>query len=170
MDNDDNSSSGDSPLTQQMHKRNSLFGDELLNFDPDELDDDGWRDVFDDPTSDDSMMGQASGLGEASGANSNSGRSQRLSDAATSSSTTDETAAQAASTGIKPSGAAPDSGEGGGTKAQNGEKSSSKQPASGDPSGDEQDQDEEENESLTDTAWQNPEVDKPYREKMMQDM
>lgn len=47
---DKSSPSGDSPLKQQMLKRNSLFGDELLNFDPSELeDDDNWRDVFDEP-------------------------------------------------------------------------------------------------------------------------
>ena len=46
-----NSDSGDnaSPRKQTAMKRNSLLGDELLHFDPVELEDDDWRDVFDDP-------------------------------------------------------------------------------------------------------------------------
>jgi len=43
-----------SPLKQQTWKRHSLFGDELLNFDPSELEDDNWRDVFDEPDPDES--------------------------------------------------------------------------------------------------------------------
>jgi hypothetical protein len=188
MDDDDDdiskSSSGDiSPLKQHMLKRNSLFGDELLNFDPDELEDDDWGAVFDEDGNDSmNLTGEApeeeaSGVSSGADASNAGGRnSQRLGDAGTSSSTTEETATKPASTGTKSSGLAPDaSGEGGGSKAGNGERSSYKQPASskaspGNSSEDEDDQDKKESSSSATIAWQNPKVDKPYREKMMQDM
>ncbi len=56
MEKQQKSSGGnDNATKEQFVKRNSLFGDEILQFDPSELDDDDWRDVFDDddqPTDD----------------------------------------------------------------------------------------------------------------------
>jgi hypothetical protein len=56
MDKQQKSSGGnDNAAKEQLLKRNSLFGDEIIHFDPSELDDDDWRDVFDDddqPTDD----------------------------------------------------------------------------------------------------------------------
>jgi hypothetical protein len=48
--NNKNSSSNENSTTVNMMKRNSLMGDELDHFDPSELEleDDDWRDVFDD--------------------------------------------------------------------------------------------------------------------------
>lgn len=52
---------GDSnPDKEPMEKRNSLFGDELMNFDPDELENDGWRDVFDDTVGSQDLEGTLS--------------------------------------------------------------------------------------------------------------
>ena len=50
MDDLDNTDSGDdstSPLKEQDEKRHSFMGDELLNFETVDLEDDGWHDVFD---------------------------------------------------------------------------------------------------------------------------
>lgn len=50
MDDLDNTDSGDdstSPIKEQDEKRHSFMGDELLNFETVDLEDDGWHDVFD---------------------------------------------------------------------------------------------------------------------------
>ena len=47
LDNDDSGDEGASPLKEQDEKRHSFMGDELLNFETVDLEEDGWHDVFD---------------------------------------------------------------------------------------------------------------------------
>lgn len=153
----------ESPAKEPMAKRNSLFGDELMNFDPDELENDGWRDVFDDTGADSSVKGLLSkqGIDASEIESSAKGDTASPSTSPASNNDTSSSVDPQSSTNVINRTSAPPS-----TKA------TPDLDASLTATGDElsgQDQSGEESSSSS-KQWRNPAADKVHREKMVQDM
>ena len=187
-------------------KRNSLFGDELLNFDPVELEEeDDWRDVFGDGEGDDGGAASQNNTGDsAAGTGSTPGSAvatptENAAESAVHPETSESTIPPSnqdkvgASSDVGQTAShTPESGDGdaggnneiGQPKANEATiaqhsliSSTSGQPGSGStPSSIQDDKDGTGLSSSTDmdsqasSSWKNEEGDKPYREKMIQDM
>ncbi len=164
MDNIDDTDSSDnaSPLKQKLLKRNSLFGDELLNFDAVDLEDDDWQDVFDDQ--DEASAGDDSSAAAGSPntiSSSNSDSDHPL---------TDTTAPSSLTGGALSTASNKDSHAPNGVHGSSRESLDASNVAPEVSTVDTSEQAKNGGLPLTSRDWQNPMEDKPHREKMIQDM
>ena len=172
LDNPDSGDDSTSPTKEQDEKRHSFMGDELLHFETVDLEDDGWHDVFDEGD-EGSVDDDVSGSSDSSGAvpSSRSPKNEPLTDSQQSSPLNNPNAGKMdSSTTAK--GTNSTSSLNGISLSPKGYLDSTKEPP-GTSTADTTKSDNPKNGGIAALAfgdWHDPVLDKPHREKMINDM